>query len=195
MDKILKAFEWLAYYATGEFVLKSRPNGGSVIILRSLLVSAILFLFAIIVSEITHKNTIFPIQFSLNEFANVVHEKLEWLAALIGFCYLALYSRFASQWSYLADLYNRIMQSRADNADSNSFYTYDEKKKLSQLCQREQIYAYWMAGFIHDARDLHLSDKDSYKSVIESMLKLPGVSEALGEHDCSDSDSCESKPS
>lgn len=195
MDKILKAFEWLAYYATGEFVLKNRPNSGSIIIFRSLWVSIILFICAITLSEITNKKTIFPFQFSLNELATAIHEKLEWFAAFIGFSYLALYSRFASQWSYLADLYNRIMQSRADNADSNSLYTYDEKKKLSKLSQREQIYAYWLAGFIHDARDLHLSDKDSYKSVIESMLKLPGVSEALGEHDCSDSDSCESKSS
>lgn len=188
INKLLKIVEETTYVLTGEFILKKRPNGGAVIIFRSLWVSIIAFGLAILISEGTSPNNIYPLQFSSIDLLTAINKNLDWLAAFIGFSYLALYTRFASQWNYLADLYNRIMQSRADNASNEFSFTY-KKLPLKKLTQKEQIYAYWMAAFIHDARDLHLSEKQTYKSVIESMLDLPGVLEALGEADYSDYDS------
>lgn len=176
---IYHLFERAAYYITGEFLLKNTANSGSIIIIRSLLFSMIVFLFAIALSEATCPKTIFPFRFSFREFATAIHSNIDWLAALIGFSYLALYARFASQWNYLANLYNQIMQSRADNASDNLATTERQNIPVNQLTERERVYAYWMAGFIEDAVTLHLSEKPMYKPVIKSMRKLPGVENVL----------------
>ncbi len=162
--------------ATGEFILKLMPNGGGAIILRTFWISGILFFIAISISEITCKNTQFPLEFSEVEFRNAIHSHLDWLGALIGFSYLALYARFSSQWSYLADLYNRIMQSRAENCE---LLFSSHKFQSSQAKNCERVYANWMAGFIEDAQTLHLAKHKSFIEVIDSMKKLPGVEAAL----------------
>lgn len=167
---------FISSMATGEFVLKLMPNGGSAIILRTFWVSGILFLIAISISEITCENTQIPFEFSRSEFKNAIHNHLDWLGALIGFSYLALYSRFSSQWSYLADLYNRIMQSRAENSESLLIQKINGTYTLNHC---DKVYAYWMAAFIEDAKTLHLAKHKSFIEVIDSMKKLPGVEAAL----------------
>lgn len=173
---IFYLFERIAYFVTGEFLLKHRANSGSIVIIRSLLFSSVVFLFAIALSEATSPKTAYPPSFSLQELVTAIHCKINWFAALIGFSYLALYARFASQWNYLATLYNQIMQSRADSACDKTLIT--QRKKINhanQLTEREFVYANWMAGFIEDAVTLHLAEKSMYKSVIKSMRNIPGV--------------------
>jgi hypothetical protein len=78
--------------------------------------------------------------------------------------YAALYTRFASQWSYLASVYNQIKaaESRKD-------------------CNPEQL-ALWKAGFIEDAEELHLANKHHFASTIRAWGRERGVEAAFAEN-------------
>lgn len=66
--------------------------------------------------------------------------------ATFGATYAALYTRFSSQWTYLAGLYNQLMATQAHAPIDND-------------PERAGIYLAWEAAFIEDADDLHLSTK------------------------------------
>tara|TARA_R110002072_G_scaffold152261_1_gene301884 strand:- start:1029 stop:1493 length:465 start_codon:yes stop_codon:yes gene_type:complete len=124
-------------------------NGGAVIAARALLTSLILFLFAIA----------FDCLFNPEESV-----KITWLFIVFGAAYAAFYSRFVSQWSYLANLYNQIKGVEC-NKESN-----------------ELILAQWKAGFLEDADFLHLSCKKNFASIINEWGKNPEVKAAYVAH-------------
>lgn len=147
---------------SGEWMLNWRPNGGTVIALRSLQVATELFLAALFLLEATDPNRVW---FTLepSRFFVLIHENLGWFGALLAISYTALYARFSSQWAYLADLYNQIHATIIPLGDE-----FDRP-----------AYVAWVAGFIEDAFNLHLAEKPMFAECILSMLKIKDVPEQL----------------
>jgi hypothetical protein len=147
----------MIHHLSCEFVLKKMPNGGTAVLLRSAIISLGLYLAAIAL-----KSRIAPgatWHFDLTVFRSLIAETIPWFGAIFAGVYVALYSRFASQWNYLANLYNQIMQTAVQNPPNG----------ISQ----ESALRLWQAGFIEDAEDLHLAGKPMFASVIHSMLAKP----------------------
>lgn len=142
-----------------EFVLRWIPNGGTAVLIRSVLLSLGLYLLAIgFKSRITPNATW---HFDLSELRALIGETIPWFGAIFAGVYVALYSRFASQWNYLASLYNQIMQAAVENPPND--------------LSKESALRIWQAGFIEDAEDLHLAGKPMFASIIRSMLAKPEI--------------------
>src|SRR5690606_6800070 len=75
--------------------------------------------------------------------------------------YLALYSRFSSQWGYLSNLYNQIKQAE------------------TSLQVNKKTLNYWKAGFIEDAVELHLALKPMFAMIIKGWSQNPKVKKAF----------------
>ena len=71
-----------------------------------------------------------------------------WIGPIFGGVYLALYARFAAQWTYIAGMYNQIMTAAATGPNYH------------------KVKAQWAAAFIEDADNLHLALKSSIAPVI-----------------------------
>lgn len=146
-------------YLSCEFVLKWIPNGGTAVLIRSFFISFGLYLIAIAFkSRITPSATW---HFDSNVFRALIGETIPWFGAIFAGVYVALYSRFASQWNYLASLYNQIMQATVENPPDG--------------VSKESALRIWQAGFIEDAEDLHLAGKPMFASIIRSMLAKPEI--------------------
>ena len=134
-------------FPTSEWLLTCcrLANGSSVIILRSLLTVLYVYLLGLLPYWTWDPSA-------------------EWYAVVFAGIYTALYARFASQWSYLAGLYNQIK-----NAE-----THDG-------CLPGAL-ADWKAGFIEDADELHLASKPLFASVIRVWGKKPCVEDCFVKH-------------
>jgi hypothetical protein len=144
-----------------EFILRTkamRPNGGDVIFARTFLSASMLYLITIGIHDYTGSSSKFG--FSLPQLVRDVHDTLPWFGAIFAVIYIALYARFAAQWSYLANMYNQIkaaeIRALASLAD----------KKLSDDSELKQRLAEWKAGFIEDAENLHLATKKSIAPIV-----------------------------
>lgn len=157
-----KASALLSFFSA-EWLLETHPNGGTVILIRSLLISIQIFLVGLLIHEATNTARSFSFSFDAVQFQTLVHDHIVWLGGILALCYTALYTRFSSQWSYLAGLYNQIMASQL-GANENS----DDK-----------VYAVWISGFIEDAFMLHLATKEQFAECIDSMFKIKGVERAI----------------
>jgi hypothetical protein len=98
----------------------------------------------------------------------VVAETIPWFGAIFAGVYMALYTCFASQWNYLASLYNQMMA-------------------MSVQCPPEGTTSsdnlvLWQAGFIEDADDLHLVTKPMFASVVSNLLQQQAVRDAITEY-------------
>jgi hypothetical protein len=147
----------MIHYLSGEFLLKKMPNGGTAVLIRSGIISLGLYFAAIAI-----KSRIVPgatWHFDLTQLRLIVADTIPWFGAIFAGVYVALYSRFASQWNYLASLYNQIMQTAVQNPPAG--------------VTNETALRLWQAGFIEDAEDLHLAGKPMFASVIRSMLAKP----------------------
>src|SRR5690606_29752213 len=133
-----------------------RPNGGDVVLIRATLVSAWMFTAYVAVLHGTDPRR--TMSFSWPELQAEIGRSVTVLGAIFGAVYLALYTRFSSQWSYLAGLYNQIKATEAEVAA--------EPKSA-------QILAQWKAGFIEDAEDLHLFAKRTFAPVISAWAESP----------------------
>lgn len=87
--------------------------------------------------------------FDLRQGAADLVTTLPWLATIFGAAYAAFYTRFSSQWTYLANLFNQIVQSQL-------------MMPLDNLDDRQETLASWKAAFIEDAEDLHLAAKPMF---------------------------------
>ena len=152
-------------YLSGEFFLDFMPNGGKAVLIRTAWVSSLIYLSAIAIKSYCSGGVLFSL--SLAEFKKEVAETLPWLGAILGGSYAALYSRFSSQWAYIADLYNQQMA-------------------LASSLPEEQIswenYHAWQAAFIEDAICMHLETKDGFRNAIYEMLQNQEVKVLLNEH-------------
>ena len=147
---------------TCEFVLRYMPNGGKAVLLRSLALTLFLYLVAIAVRSFTRDGSTF--EFSLDQLLREIHDTIPWAGALFGGVYLALYSRFSSQWTYLAALYNQLMEASLRQDEENF---------------SDENYAAWQAAFIEDAVRMHLATKEGFIGAIRMMLDDESVVEAL----------------
>ena len=144
----MNIWNFLISFISAEWLLNSRDNGGSIIALRAIIMSTIVFLLVI-----TFLNALDPNKNwnpPLNEFGIQIKDKITWFGILFGSVYAALYTRFSSQWAYLANLYNMIKQSACNDQVS------------------EDVLAEWKAGFIEDAEYLHLAHKENFVSIISA---------------------------
>lgn len=141
----------------GEWVLRFLPNGGTAVIVRTVQLSTLAFLLAIGVDSYLDPKA--HLAFDWAQFLATVKAHLTWFGVLFGGIYVALYSRFSSQWSYLAGLYNSLMQLECQEPRS-------ELKDDAKLERRAMAWA----AFIDDAWTMHLAAKPSFSSAIRTLL-------------------------
>ena len=131
---------------SAEWLLKKRPNGGTAILLRSLWIALIIYF-----SVLALRNVIDPGRSwnaSWQELRAQLVATIPWFGAIFAAAYAALYSRFASQWSYLAGFYNQIKATECKGECA-----------VTPLAE-------WKAAFIEDAEELHLASKPVFASII-----------------------------
>jgi hypothetical protein len=142
-------------------------NGGSVILLRAFFVSVWVFLIVLPVS-LGVKDILDPSRDwtkpDFHRLAEYLVHHFTWSAVVFGSVYTALYARFAAQWRYLADVYNKIKEA--------------EVKYSTQIESQPHI-AEWKAGFAEDAQELHLATKKIFAQVIRNWLQDPTVKKAF----------------
>lgn len=162
-----KALHWWSKYVVRvgsfEWLLNYHANGGSVISLRTLLISGVVYLFAIVVKDALDPGRIF--RFNSDRFLSELAGNMQWFGALFAAVYAGLYSRFASQWLYLAGLYNTIKQTEAQVIRNGP----ESKAALAD----------WKAGFMEDANELHLATKSVFVSVINAWGNDEAVKKAF----------------
>lgn len=147
--------------ASGEYLLE-RPdvaNGGTVVFLRAFH-SAI----CIVALALAFQNLVDPTRgshFDFGELRTQLSNIGPVLGAVFAATYAALYTRFASQWTYLAGVYNQI------------------KAAASRKDACPDIIAEWKAGFIEDASELHLLRKPMIASISSTWLQDAAVLKAL----------------
>lgn len=140
---------------SGEFILKKRPNGGGVILFRTILSSSVLYLIMISVTELVNPKTV--MEFSFAAFRSLLVEKISWFGAMFAAIYAALYARFSSQWTYLAGVYNSynhtVMTCKLDESNKNIL----------------------KAAYVLDAYYLHLAAKPMFAQSILQFLENGSV--------------------
>lgn len=157
------SLEWMdavVCFLSAEWLLDRHPNGGTTVFVRSLWVTSIFFGITVILSVFLYWDCE---RSSLSsDLRAAVLRIAPYAGGVFAFAYTALYARFASQWSYLANLYNQIMAVQSANL----------------RCDEEAM-SDWKAGFIQDALELHLATKPMFAEVIESILEDDKVQEAF----------------
>lgn len=141
---------WLLEVLSWEWILTRMrlANGGGLVLIRS-------FLIAIEVygTTVALKQGLDPVRtwvFSAHELQLEIIATLPWFGAIFAGIYAGLYTRFASQWTYLANLYNQIKAAESSCSDESN-----------------AIDA-WKAGFFEDADELHLATKRVFASILRS---------------------------
>jgi hypothetical protein len=194
---------------SGEFFLENRANGGTVVLLRSLWVTLLVYTFGLALNEITDPTSIWGLP-TCSSFRAAIHGTIPWAGAIFAGAYAAFYTRFSSQWAYLAGLYNQILQADIEpvadpnapivsapsaapnaqvvsppNADPNAQVvsgpnTNPNAQVVSVADARTRGLAVWWAAFIEDALELHLATKPMFASVIHDLLEhRPEVKKAF----------------
>ena len=153
-------------FLSGETILKFRPNGGTAVFIRTCFVSTLVYILAISLKACLAPAAI--LEFDGTEAKFLIAETIPWFGAIFAGVYVALYSRFASQWNYLASLYNQMMATAVQSPP-------DERTS-------SEILRTWQAGFVEDAEELHLAGKPLFASVIRSLLAKPDVRQAYLDH-------------
>lgn len=150
-----RGIRFAVWVISGEFLLTwphRRANGGTIILTRALIVSALLYVFAIGLDESLNPNS--TLQFSGERLRLAVKNTLPWFGGIFTVVYAALYARFSSQWTYLAGVYNQIKAAEA-------------RLVPSEAESHEAIVA-WKAAFVEDADELHLAVKPMYAALIKA---------------------------
>lgn len=147
--RIFKAWRIVVLILSSEWVLTKWkiPNGGAAVLFRSLVSSVLIF--ALILAVLNAIDPTRTWEFSGRVLQQDIVDKFAWFGIIFGALYTALYARFSSQWSYLANLYNSIKRCEAASGDSG-------------------VVADWKAGFIEDADNLHMVGKTTFVSVIKA---------------------------
>ena len=155
---ITRFAQFVVHYLSFEFYLSGQnANGGTVIFLRAISITATLLLITMCLHNLISPDLVYPIK--LVNFRHQLIQLAPWGAALFAGCYVALYTRFSAQWSYLANLYNMIKQAEISMKGTAAGQARDDQEKI--LCE-------WKAGYIEDALELHLSSKSNVAAIIKS---------------------------
>ena len=147
---ILKCWGGIIEFITFEWILtgRRRANGSDVITLRSVLTALLVYAIALGIRNLVDPSR--SCSFSWAELGSQLTTTLPWFGAIFAAVYAGLYARFASQWTYLANVYNQIKAAECRGECDGL--------KLAQ----------WKAGFIEDAEDLHLACKPLFASVLRA---------------------------
>jgi hypothetical protein len=163
IDTVTRVGSWVVEYASGEYLLaKSKRNGGGIVFLRALHSTIVILSLALLL-----KNALDPTrssEFSLFELQTQLSGIGPWFGTVFAATYAGLYSRFASQWSYLAGVYNQIKAAEC-------------RKDVDANCISQ-----WKAGFIEDAEDLHLIRKPIFWGIAHVWLQDMLVCTAFAAH-------------
>lgn len=161
--RAFKSLQTLVNLLSLEFLLTrfKWPNGGTVIFLRAIGISAYITLMYGALVQVVDPDRVF--QFSFKELSKQTVECITIYGPVFAAIYIALYSRFSSQWAYLANLYNQIKQTEATPAVDKT------------------ILDHWKAAFIEDADELHLSLKPMFAIIIRAWACEQGVRTAFEE--------------
>ena len=149
--------------ASAEYVL-DRPdvsNGGTVVLLRALHSTIIIVALGLFVTNVFDPGR--TTHFSIQELFAQVSQIAPWFGTVFAATYAALYTRFASQWTYLAGVYNQIKAAEC-------------RKDVEK-----PVIAEWKAGFIEDASDLHLLRKKMFASIVVAWGSKDDVRQAFSE--------------
>lgn len=155
-------FRLLFKLLTGEIILDYNPNGGGVVLARAIWSSLLVFSLSMALHECLRPDAIWG-TWSSDRFFSVIQNHLTWFGGILVAIYAALYARFSSQWTYLANLYNLI----------TSTAIYLNKNELR--AEQRMWLATWWAAFIEDAQDLHLATKKNYALLILYRLQNPEI--------------------
>lgn len=146
---------------SGEFILSKgkRPNGGGVVVCRSIWVTIWIMFLVLLLWNWLRPCINCTVQLTVLK-ADIIN-LAPWIGAVFGGVYVAFYTRFSSQWTYLANLYNQIKQSEVS-----------QSKNMNALAQ-------WKAGFVEDAIELHLASKPNIAVIIRAWLVHEDVRNAF----------------
>jgi len=166
INDIFKIWRYIVEFLSSEWILTrfKIPNGGPVIALRSLISSIILFLLIIAFLNIVDPTKSW--QFSFLELKTQIIERFTLFGVIFAGMYTALYARFSSQWTYLANLYNKIKEIEAS----------------SPTTLNNNALAEWKAGFIEDADNLHIGCKGTFVTIIKVWGENEAVKDAFIEN-------------
>lgn len=160
-------------FLSGEWMLKSgRPSGGDVVVLRTLWVGALL------VGSLAAIKASNGASASICMFASATCSKfLEMMRSaegpvVFGAVYAALYARFVSQWTYMANLYNQIKEVEVSLSSGTHNSSSSQPNSMAE----------WKAGFIEDAVMLHMATKPTMAGIIRAWYADAAVSAALKAH-------------
>lgn len=146
-------------YGSGEFLLRKRANGGTVVFLRALISTLFIYAFLLTIRERVTVGATWC--FGAAEIKEAIRDTFPMFGAVFAAAYAALYARFAAQWNYLASLYNQIKASEVRTSPANKW--------------EQEVLASWKAGYIEDAENLHLHMKGVHAAVIVNWLSDPAV--------------------
>lgn len=157
-------------FFSGEWILTrcGKSNGGTVIVLRSLWTS--FWIMAVLVLGYSIQIGSVSNIFNWDLIKSKIVDGLKVFATITAFVYVALYARFASQWRYLADLYNKIKEAEIKSCTPDEGFDIESPNP-----KRSDPINEWKAGFIEDADELHLATKKIFMSILYNWLDDPGV--------------------
>jgi hypothetical protein len=160
----MKCWEKFWSAVTGEWMFGwGHPNGGTIILCRSLWVTLLLYVIASWLRSLF--NATLPWDFDPGFLWHNGAATVPWLGAIFAAVYAALYARFASQWSYLAGVYNQMRQTLVTTKEPD----------------RDHL-VMWRAAFIEDALDLHLATKPMFRPFLLRMLDMPPVADKFDDY-------------
>lgn len=155
---------------SGEFFLsEGRPNGGDVVVFRTLWTGFLIFITIILLRvAMTDGCSCFTIT-----FWKILQESIKGVEVptIFGATYAAFYARFVSQWTYIANLYNQIKQAEVAAAGT----ALGRKKQKLVLAQ-------WKAAFIEDALTVHMATKQPMKGVVQAWYQDELVRRQFHQH-------------
>lgn len=138
---------------SGEWILKLWPNGGTVVALRTLLTGGLISGVSMSILKFICNSDLCSL------------ECFKIYGAIFAGVYTVFYSRYAAQWTFIANLYNKIKETEV-RMDFNN------KESVRHLKQ-------WKASFIQDANELHLATKPKFASIIQSWIRDGSIVELL----------------
>ncbi|MEY3480098.1 MAG: hypothetical protein RIQ71_873 [Verrucomicrobiota bacterium] len=153
----------LSHFLSGEFLLRKRPNGGGVILARSLFVTSWFYPIALGIKIFTSERPVHCSSFTA--LLADVNATIPWAGAIFAGVYTVFYTRYSSQWLYLASVYNKIIEVKVSLPKN--------------VAARNDSLVDWQAGFVSDAFTLHLDTKPIFKGVIEHWLTDEDMKRAI----------------
>lgn len=165
-------------FLSGEWMLNSgRPNGGDVVVMRTLWIGVLLIvLIAVLRAIATLPDGLLPFFMCTGVALKTSLDGAE-TPTIFGATYAALYARFTSQWTYIANLYNQIKQAEVEAAGSNAGATTSLPPAAPP--STAVVIAQWKAGFIEDALAVHMATKPAIKGVIQAWFAVAEVKAAF----------------